>query len=107
MHSIGFLHRDIKPSNFGIGRRETNDYHIVYVFDFGLARQFATRNKDCRLPRKIASFRGTPRYASLNSHKKKEQSPKDDIESWFYMIVEWTVGFLPWKHLKVIFKHLK
>uniref|UniRef100_A0A915PEZ9 Protein kinase domain-containing protein n=1 Tax=Setaria digitata TaxID=48799 RepID=A0A915PEZ9_9BILA len=90
MHSIGFLHRDIKPSNFGIGRQESNDFHIVYIFDFGLARQFATRDKDCRIPRRSAPFRGTPRYASLNSHKKRDQSPKDDIESWFYMVVEWT-----------------
>uniref|UniRef100_A0A0R3RTK2 Protein kinase domain-containing protein n=1 Tax=Elaeophora elaphi TaxID=1147741 RepID=A0A0R3RTK2_9BILA len=101
MHSIGFLHRDVKPSNFGIGRPETNDFHIVYIFDFGLARQFATRDKDCRLPRISAPFRGTPRYASLNSHRKREQSPKDDIESWFYMVIEWTVGALPWRSLKV------
>ncbi|EFO22981.2 CK1/WORM6 protein kinase [Loa loa] len=100
MHSIGFLHRDVKPSNFGVGRPETNDFHIVYIFDFGLARQFATRDKDCRIPRKSAPFRGTPRYASLNSHRKQEQSPKDDIESWFYMIIEWTVGALPWKNFK-------
>ncbi|KAM3716670.1 Tau-tubulin kinase [Dirofilaria immitis] len=100
MHSIGFLHRDIKPSNFGVGRPETNDFHIVYIFDFGLARQFATRDKDCRFPRKSAPFRGTPRYASLSSHRKQEQSPKDDIESWFYMIVEWTAGSLPWKQFK-------
>ncbi|VDN06678.1 unnamed protein product [Thelazia callipaeda] len=100
MHCIGFLHRDIKPSNFGIGRQETNDFHIVYIFDFGLARQFATLDKDCRLPRQTAPFRGTPRYASLSSHRRKEQSPKDDIESWFYMVVEWTVGALPWRRFR-------
>uniref|UniRef100_F1LAH2 Tau-tubulin kinase 1 n=1 Tax=Ascaris suum TaxID=6253 RepID=F1LAH2_ASCSU len=100
MHTIGFIHRDIKPSNFGIGRPETNDYHIVYVIDFGLSRQFANADKDIRKPRLSAPFRGTPRYASLNCHRKREQSPKDDIESWFYMIVEWTAGSLPWRHFQ-------
>ncbi|KHN86639.1 Tau-tubulin kinase 1 [Toxocara canis] len=100
MHTIGFIHRDIKPSNFGIGRPETNDYHVVYIIDFGLSRQFATVSADIRRPRLFAPFRGTPRYASLNCHRKLEQSPKDDIESWFYMIVEWTAGSLPWRHFQ-------
>ena len=49
---IGFLHRDIKPGNFAIGRPETKENHIVFMLDFGLARQFMTdRKKDIRLGR--------------------------------------------------------
>ena len=27
---------------------------------------------------------------------RQEQSCKDDIEGWLYMVIEWTNGFLPW-----------
>ncbi|UMM22222.1 hypothetical protein L5515_003547 [Caenorhabditis briggsae] len=30
----------------------------------------------------------------------QDQSRKDDIESWLYMVVEWTSGGLPWRKLK-------
>lgn len=39
IHSVGFLHRDIKPSNFALGRHSYNA-NIVYMLDFGLARQY-------------------------------------------------------------------
>ncbi|VDN19117.1 unnamed protein product [Gongylonema pulchrum] len=46
-----------------------------------------------------APFRGTTRYAALAPLRGIEQSRKDDLESWFYMIVEWTRGSLPWGDL--------
>ncbi|VDN26556.1 unnamed protein product [Cylicostephanus goldi] len=57
--------------------------------------------KDLRLEREKAAFRGTPRYASITALSMKEQSRKDDIESWWYMIVELMVGQLPWQDMQV------
>jgi casein kinase 1/casein kinase I family protein HRR25 len=42
-------------------------------------------------------FRGTHRYASLTAHYEEEQSPRDDLEGWFYALYEITAGELPWK----------
>lgn len=40
LHRVGYLHRDIKPGNYCIGKKETNDNHIVFMLDFGLCRKF-------------------------------------------------------------------
>ncbi|CAD5223724.1 unnamed protein product [Bursaphelenchus okinawaensis] len=102
LHRIGYLHRDIKPGNFAIGRPESNEQQIVFMLDFGLCRKFIgdADSKDLRMPRASAPFRGTTRYAPMAALKQMEQSRKDDIEAWLYMVVEWTAGQLPWRKLK-------
>ncbi|KAF8366423.1 hypothetical protein PRIPAC_84252 [Pristionchus pacificus] len=95
----GFLHRDIKPGNFAIGKKDEDEGHVIFLLDFGLCRQFTAKDKDIRLPRDTAPFRGTTRYAPLVAMRSQEQSRKDDIEGWLYMILEWTSGELPWSHL--------
>ena len=32
----------------------------------------------------------------MASHRNEEQSPKDDLESWLYVIIEFMTGELPW-----------
>ncbi|VDL81315.1 unnamed protein product [Nippostrongylus brasiliensis] len=98
---MGFLHRDIKPGNFAIGRPETHENHIIFVLDFGLCRKYQEKDKDVRVPRDSAPFRGTTRYAPIAAMKQLEQSRKDDLEGWMYMVVEWTSGGLPWRKYKV------
>ncbi|XP_018049254.1 PREDICTED: uncharacterized protein LOC108687803 isoform X1 [Atta colombica] len=99
IHQVGFLHRDIKPSNFSIGRHPYNS-RLVYMLDFGLARQFTTSTGEVRPPRAAAGFRGTVRYASVNAHKNKEMGRHDDLWSLFYMLVEFVNGQLPWRKIK-------
>eukprot|EP01156_Anaeramoeba_ignava_P017811 Anaeramoba_ignava/a90072_53.p2 GENE.a90072_53~~a90072_53.p2 ORF type:complete len:195 (+),score=61.65 a90072_53:232-816(+) len=69
VHSIGYVHRDIKPSNFVIRKniRNKNETFLVLI-DFGLARSYITHEGELRKPRKKIGFRGTARYASINSH---------------------------------------
>ncbi|CCD62527.1 Protein kinase domain-containing protein [Caenorhabditis elegans] len=102
LHSFGYLHRDIKPGNFAAGRKESNEHHVIFMLDFGLCREYVKRaeGKDLRAARTTAPFRGTTRYAPLASMLQQDQSRKDDIESWLYMVVEWTSGGLPWRKLK-------
>ncbi|KAG9336801.1 hypothetical protein JZ751_003149 [Albula glossodonta] len=99
IHSVGFLHRDIKPSNFAMGRFPST-CRTCYMLDFGLARQFTNSCQEVRPPRPVAGFRGTVRYASVNAHKNKEMGRHDDLWSLFYMLVEFTVGQLPWRKIK-------
>ncbi|KAA3672173.1 tau tubulin kinase [Paragonimus westermani] len=99
IHEAGFLHRDIKPSNFAVGRLPTNS-RVIYMLDFGLARQYTTPKGDVRPPRPVAGFRGTVRYASRNAHMNREMGRHDDLWSMFYMLVEFASGQLPWRRIK-------
>ena len=40
------------------------------------------------LPRRDVPFQGTKDFASIAAHEKVETAPKDDIESWFYLIID-------------------
>lgn len=69
------------------------------MLDFGFARKYTDSNGQLLAPREKAPLMGTFQYAPLNSHENKEQSRKDDLESWFYMACELLEGTLPWAHL--------
>ncbi|XP_035214642.1 uncharacterized protein LOC118188338 isoform X2 [Stegodyphus dumicola] len=99
LHDAGFVHRDIKPSNFAMGRLPETK-HKVYMLDFGLARDYLTKDKQLRPPRNACGFRGTVRYASVNAHKNRELGRVDDLWSLFYMLAEFIEGSLPWRRLK-------
>lgn len=99
MHDHGYLHRDIKPSNFAMGRQPDNrDW--CFLIDFGLARRYVLPSGDIRTARESAGFRGTARYASINSHLSKELSRRDDMWSLLYMIIEFLKGSLPWSNIE-------
>uniref|UniRef100_A0A0K0DRG0 Protein kinase domain-containing protein n=1 Tax=Angiostrongylus cantonensis TaxID=6313 RepID=A0A0K0DRG0_ANGCA len=91
---------DIKPTNFVIGREQDGDLHTIFIIDFGSSRRYRTIDKDLRYQREKVAFRGTTQYASVSALEMEEQSRKDDIESWWYMVLEWMIGKLPWRHYK-------
>uniref|UniRef100_A0A915IH23 non-specific serine/threonine protein kinase n=1 Tax=Romanomermis culicivorax TaxID=13658 RepID=A0A915IH23_ROMCU len=83
MHKVGILHRDIKPGNFTIGATKAEE-KIIYLLDFGLVRKFTQKDGKIRPKRPRAAFRGTRRYASVNSLRDVDYGRHDDLLSWIY-----------------------
>ncbi|KRX36398.1 Tau-tubulin kinase 1 [Trichinella murrelli] len=94
LHRIGFLHRDIKPQNFACGLEP--DHRKLYMLDFGMCRNYVRKDGSIRKPRNKVGFRGTFLYASPNALLGMEQSRRDDIWSWYFMLLEITTGTFPW-----------
>lgn len=105
VHERGIVHRDIKPSNFVAGsktrsKEHPSDINHCYLIDFGLSRKYLLVSGEVKPPRATAGFRGTARYASVNSHAAKELGRRDDLWSILYILVEFAQGTLPWRQLK-------
>ena len=50
--------------------------------------------------RKSADFRGTITYASLNAHLKIDLSRRDDLWSFYFVILDFFYENLPWRNSK-------
>lgn len=98
-HRHGYVHRDIKASNFALSalpERNPTKKQRYYIIDFGLSRQHLGEDRKVLPARPLAEFRGTSMYASLSSHRRQELGPKDDLWSWFYLVMDFLRGELPW-----------
>ena len=52
------------------------------------------------LQRTNAQFRGSSKYASVNTHQNEDQGRRDDLWSMFYLLVEVLDGELPWTEVR-------
>lgn len=102
LHQKFFLHNDIKGHNFATGINENSKN--IYLFDFGLSESLViiNRSKDeyaFKSEVRTKKFSGTHIYASPYHNHGYTRSFRDDLYSFFYMLVEFYKGTLPWRNL--------
>ncbi|KJH42405.1 hypothetical protein DICVIV_11605 [Dictyocaulus viviparus] len=96
LHKYGFIHRDLKPANYACGLHDKK--HIIYILDFGIARRILNDKGELKTPRMTVKFKGTIPFASISCHRNIEMGPKDDCESWLYLLIDITFPHgLLWK----------
>ncbi|ORZ25377.1 kinase-like domain-containing protein [Absidia repens] len=76
-----------------------DSYPKLFAVDFGLASYW--RDPETGLPypdtkKHNRSKTGTARYASINVHRGKAHSRRDDVESIGYILLDLLLGTLPW-----------
>ncbi|ELA41305.1 CK1/CK1 protein kinase [Vittaforma corneae ATCC 50505] len=92
IHSKNIIYRDLKPENIMLGFDSK-----IYLVDFGLC---AMKGNSITTRRMV----GTPRYASIATHKGLPPGFEDDLESLLYVLLFLMTGDLPWINEKDIAK---
>ncbi|KAI9273973.1 kinase-like domain-containing protein [Helicostylum pulchrum] len=89
----------IQPPCEEVFRKWNEPHPKLYIVDFGLTTWWRNPETDKPYPeakKNIKNKTGTARYASLNVHRGKPHSRRDDIESLGYLLLDLIFGTLPW-----------
>ena len=98
IHSKYIIHRNINPNNFLIGEKNPS---LLYIIDFAYAKKYRSKYTGNHIKFNLnQKMVGEISYISANSMRGGEQSRKDDLESFGYMIIYLLKGFLPWKEFE-------
>ena len=98
IHSKYIIHRNINPNNFLIGKKNSS---LIYIIDFAYAKKYRSKYTGNHIKFNLnQKMVGEISYISANSMRGGEQSRKDDLESFGYMIIYLLKGFLPWKEFE-------
>ena len=116
IHDLGYIHRDIKPSNFCLHiddeKRIISNYNNklyfnhelnIYLIDFGLVEKIKKIEEETIKDENddnYNGFVGTLTYASLSVHKREKLGKKDDLWSFFFMILDLLGENLPWRNIE-------
>lgn len=100
LHSLGYVHRSLNIENIGVGRSNTKDEHIVFLFNFRCARKFVSSQCDqTEQALREADFEIPLLFAPIEYHEGNELCRKDDIESLIYVLILLAKRKLPWQHI--------
>ena len=94
IHGRSIIHRDIKPHQLMLNRKKRSK---LFLIDFGLSKQFQSSNGTHIAYSEGRPFAGTFNYASLHAHLGIQQSRRDDLESYTYVLAYFINGDLPWR----------
>eukprot|EP00930_Biecheleria_cincta_P074310 TRINITY_DN61516_c0_g1_i1.p1 TRINITY_DN61516_c0_g1~~TRINITY_DN61516_c0_g1_i1.p1 ORF type:complete len:362 (-),score=34.11 TRINITY_DN61516_c0_g1_i1:14-1099(-) len=98
VHAQGIVHRDLKPENILVAK---HNMASMYLIDFGCARKYIDSRSGCHIRysdrRRLT---GTVRYASINAHEGLEQSRRDDLLAFGYVLMYLSTGQLPWQGMQ-------
>lgn len=73
------------------------------AIDFGLARKHMDDDGVPFPARPDAAFRGSRAYASVHAHQDTDLGRRDDLWSWFYMLVRWLAACTHgWLHARTV-----
>ena len=90
LHRSHFIHNDIKPHQFLFFEKTSK----LFLVDFGLSEKFKINNKHRPMEEKQAIV-GSCLFSSINCHNRVTLSRRDDIISFFYMLIYLIKGSLP------------
>jgi eukaryotic-like serine/threonine-protein kinase len=91
-HRRGIIHRDIKPSNVFVARDEQGR-EVVKVFDFGVARVPAEKNKLTQ----DGALLGTPEYMAPEQLLAREVDGRTDLYAVGVTLYECLAGVVPFE----------